>query len=254
MSIFGRFKDIMSSNVNALFDSWEDPVKMTDQYLRNMAKDLSEVRVATADVMAQQTAASRAVEVQKKEIAKFQTAALKAAQANNVEHARILLAKKNELETDLVPLEEREKIATANSVDVRAAHDKLVRDMQTLQKRKANIAADAAIAKAQEKVAGVGKRGGRRGETALAAFDRLESKTKERRDKASAMSQLHTPLECDATALTNLYASGGGFALESELEALMSQAGNPITKAESADCEIEALLSAIQDGDSDENS
>ena len=38
--IITRFKDIMSSNINALLDKAEDPSKMIDQYLRNLESDL----------------------------------------------------------------------------------------------------------------------------------------------------------------------------------------------------------------------
>ena len=38
--ILNRFKDIMSSNINALLDKVEDPNKMIDQYLRNLESDL----------------------------------------------------------------------------------------------------------------------------------------------------------------------------------------------------------------------
>ena len=38
--ILSRFKDIMSSNINALLDKVEDPMKMIDQYLRNLESDL----------------------------------------------------------------------------------------------------------------------------------------------------------------------------------------------------------------------
>ena len=41
MGIITRFKDIMSSNVNALLDKMEDPEKMIDQCLRNLNSDLS---------------------------------------------------------------------------------------------------------------------------------------------------------------------------------------------------------------------
>ena len=36
MGILSRFKDIMSSNINALFDKMEDPEKMIDQVLRDL--------------------------------------------------------------------------------------------------------------------------------------------------------------------------------------------------------------------------
>ena len=38
-SIISRFKDIMSSNINALLDKVEDPSKMIDQYLRNLESE-----------------------------------------------------------------------------------------------------------------------------------------------------------------------------------------------------------------------
>lgn len=51
MSIIGRFKDIMSANINALLDKAENPEKMADQYLRNMNSDLAKVKAETAAVI-----------------------------------------------------------------------------------------------------------------------------------------------------------------------------------------------------------
>ena len=45
--ILSRFKDIMSSNINALLDKVEDPNKMIDQYLRNLESDLGKVKAET---------------------------------------------------------------------------------------------------------------------------------------------------------------------------------------------------------------
>ena len=65
MSILSRFQDIISSNVNALLDRMEDPEKMIDQYLRNLSKDLAEVKQNTASVMAEETKAKRLVDENK---------------------------------------------------------------------------------------------------------------------------------------------------------------------------------------------
>ena len=43
MSILSRFTQIIASNVNALLDKAEDPVKMCDQYIAESQKDLEEV-------------------------------------------------------------------------------------------------------------------------------------------------------------------------------------------------------------------
>ena len=53
MGILKRFKDIMSSNINALLDKAEDPEKMIDQYLRDLQEDLRKVKSETATVMAE---------------------------------------------------------------------------------------------------------------------------------------------------------------------------------------------------------
>ena len=47
MGIIQRFSDIMSANINALLDRAEDPSKMIDQYLRNLQKDLEDVKEET---------------------------------------------------------------------------------------------------------------------------------------------------------------------------------------------------------------
>ena len=54
MGILKRFKDIMSSNINALLDKAEDPEKMIDQYLRDHQEDLRKVKSETATVMAEE--------------------------------------------------------------------------------------------------------------------------------------------------------------------------------------------------------
>ena len=59
MGILARFKDIMSSNINALLDKMEDPEKMIDQILRNLQSDLGEVQAETAGVMAEEARAKR---------------------------------------------------------------------------------------------------------------------------------------------------------------------------------------------------
>ena len=61
MGILSRFKDIMSSNINALLDKAEDPEKMVDQTLRNLQEDFGKVKAETAGVMADEKRAKRAV-------------------------------------------------------------------------------------------------------------------------------------------------------------------------------------------------
>lgn len=48
MSIFKRFRDLTLANIYALIEKAEDPIKMTDQYLRDMQEDLEEAERAVA--------------------------------------------------------------------------------------------------------------------------------------------------------------------------------------------------------------
>ena len=41
MGILQRFSDIIQANVNAILDKMEDPAKMIDQYLRELADNLA---------------------------------------------------------------------------------------------------------------------------------------------------------------------------------------------------------------------
>jgi len=88
MSILARFKEIMSSNINALLDKVEDPEKMIDQCLRNLNSDLGKVKSETATIMAEEQRAKRELDECTEDIAKMQSYAVKALEANNETDAK----------------------------------------------------------------------------------------------------------------------------------------------------------------------
>src|SRR5699024_2772126 len=94
MSILRRFRDIMSSNINALLDRAEDPEKIIDQYLRNLKRDLSQVKSETATVMAQEQRTRRQYEECQTNIENMQKYAVKALEAGNEADARKFLERK----------------------------------------------------------------------------------------------------------------------------------------------------------------
>ena len=51
-NMFKRVKTIMTSELNALLDKAEDPVKMLDQFMRDMAEDIRDAETAVAKQMA----------------------------------------------------------------------------------------------------------------------------------------------------------------------------------------------------------
>ena len=150
--ILNRFKDIMSSNINALLDKVEDPNKMIDQYLRNLESDLGKVKAETAAVMAEETRAKRELNECNESIDKMQNYAQKALLAGNEADARTFLEKKEELNTKLTSLQQTYDIARENATKMREMHDKLVKDIASLNAKRDELKAKMAIAQTQEKL------------------------------------------------------------------------------------------------------
>ncbi len=190
MGILTRFKDIMASNINALLDKCEDPEKMIDQYLRNLESDLGKVKAETASVMADETRAKRELDDCNAQIDKMQAYAEKALKAGNEADARTFLEKKQQLTTSKASLEQTYTIAADNAAKMRQMHDKLVKDIASLNSRRDAIKAKVKVAKAQERINKVGS-SVLGANNSMEAFNRMEAKADKMLDEANAMAELN---------------------------------------------------------------
>lgn len=188
--ILSRFKDIMSSNINALLDKVEDPMKMIDQYLRNLESDLGKVKAETTAVMAEETKSKRELDECIDSINKMQTYAEKALLSGNEADARTFLSKKGELNNKLISLQQTYNIAKENSTKMREMHDKLIKDISQLNTRRDELKAKMAVANTQEKLNKVGSSvNGAIGN--MSKFDEMEAKINKKLDTANAMAELN---------------------------------------------------------------
>ncbi|MCL2170339.1 MAG: PspA/IM30 family protein [Defluviitaleaceae bacterium] len=224
MGIFSRFKAIMEANVNAMLDKVEDPVKMIDQTMRQLAKDLAAVKRETAGVMAEETRTRCEADANIEAVKKYIDLAKKALTSGNEEHARVFLNKKNELEAHGTELQSMACAAQKNAVQMRQMHDKLVKDINSLRSRKQNIKANVKMAKATERINEMGS-SGNRVEGALSQFNRFEQQAQERLDRARALTTLNEVPKDEVDSLKELYRGGGGAALDDELAALKIEMG-----------------------------
>jgi len=224
MAALARFKDIMAANINALLDRVEDPAKMVDQYLVNMAKDLAEVKRETAAVMAEEARCKRLLDENAAEAAKFMGLAERALMAQNEDDARVFLNKKQELDAAGAGLNTAYEIARGNAEKMRQMHDKLVKDINELTARKNMIKAKASVAKTQDRVNKFSMPNA--GRSGAAAFDRMEAKVNHKLDAANAMAELNRAPIDEAKALEEKYKSGAANAgVDSELAALKAKLG-----------------------------
>ncbi|HIR88468.1 MAG TPA: PspA/IM30 family protein [Candidatus Fimimorpha faecalis] len=248
MGVIQRFKDIMSANVNAVLDKAEDPEKMIDQYMRNLQDDLGKVKAETAAVMAEETRAKRELDECNQEVEKLQKYAEKAVAAGNDSDARLFLQKKQTVAAQQIALRQAYDSASANAAKMRQMHDKIVKDMENLNQRKAAIKAKVAAAKAQERVNQIG--GSLKGvSNHMSAFDRMEEKANKMLDQANAMAELNEAGQEDSIEdLMSKYDDGSSSNVEDELAALKAKMSGKTEASEQTsgvEDELEALKAKL---------
>ena len=219
MGIIARFRDIMAANINALLDKAEDPEKMIDQLMRNLASDLAEVKEETAGIIAEEKRTEREMQECSKEIAELVQYATKAVQAGNDDDARKFLSEKATLESKLTGLTEAYQLAHQNADNMRAMHDKLVTDINELNSRKEMIKGKMAVAKTQQKINQMTGSAISSANDSIAAFERMEAKADRELDKARAMAELNKGADTKIEDLKEKY-SGADADIEAELAAL----------------------------------
>ena len=224
-SILGRFKDIMSANINSLLDKMENPEKMIDQYVRNMERDLNSVKSETAAVMAQESAAKRKVVECEDEIKKMDTYARKALKSGNESDAKLFLEKKATLQTKLESLNNDKEVAAQNALKMREMHDKLASDIQTLSAKRSEIKAKMKMAKTSERISSLSGAGPNRN---VSAFNAMEEKANRMIDEANAKMELNMPKSDGIDDLMKKYddnSSETSSAVDAELEKMKKEMG-----------------------------
>jgi len=190
MGILSRFKDIMTSNINALLDKAEDPEKMIDQCLRNLNSDLGKVKSETAAIMAEEQRAKRALDECTEEIERMQKFAIKALEAGNEDDARKFLEHKASLVSKQAGLMEAYELARNNADNMRKMHDKLVADIAELEARKDMIKGKLAVAKTQERINKMTSSVAS-ANNSISSFEKYEEMANKALDKANALAELN---------------------------------------------------------------
>lgn len=226
MGILTRFKDIMSANINALLDKAEDPEKMIGQCLRNLNSDLGKVKSETAAIMADEQRARRKLDECTDEINKIQNYAAKAVSAGNDNDARLFLEKKQNLVTKQAELQQLYDSAHANSENMRAMNDKLVKDIAALEERRNTIKAKMNIARTQEHINKMVS-GPSSADSSISAFERMEEKADQMLDRANALAELNNAGNDSIEDLKAKYDNEPGVNsdIEDELAALKASLG-----------------------------
>ena len=173
-NFFKRVKTVVSSELNAMLDKAEDPVKMLDQFMRDMAEDIREVESAVAKQIANEKMLQKKYEEAQKMVEKREEQALKAVEAGNDDLARRALEDKKLHTQTAETLKESYERAKLDSEAVRKKLDEMKAEYYQMKLKKDSLKARAESAKAKTKMnrtlSGIGSDESKRG------FERMEEK------------------------------------------------------------------------------
>lgn len=203
--ILSRCKDILASNVHALLDKCENPEKMLDQELRKAARQLAEVKEATASVMADEKAAQRSYDEALKAAEAEHACAANALKAGDEDAARKFLASEQKIrETRLAMAEKTLAAAKQNTQTMKDAHNKLADDIEWMQGQMNTIKGTLKVAKATETV---NKARGSKADV-TSAMTKYGDKAQRMLDEAQAHAELNAPQPDEMSGLREKYGAG----------------------------------------------
>ena len=223
MGIFTRFRDIISSNINAILDKAEDPEKLIKLMIREMEDTLVEIKAACAGAMASSKKVQRQLDTLHDRIHYWEEKAELAVKRGRDNLAREALVEKRRYTHRMDGLEkeltEHNLLIEQYQDDIRQLEDKLksAREKQRILVQR-HIHADRKI-RAQEEIRRVDS------SEAMMKFDELENRIERMEAEADLVNfGKSTALEAEFDSL------GVDEEIEKELQALKT----PVSKQEDA--------------------
>lgn len=189
MSIFKRLRDLTLSNVYSLIEKAEDPIKMTDQYLRDMQEDLEEAEKSVAAQIALEKKFKLLYEEQEALVNKRDEQANLAVQAKNIDLARRALEEKKNAEqkrNEYKASYDQNKLAADN---LREKLEEMRKQVTELKNKRETLVARVNAAQAQKNINKA--MSGFDSNTALAGLKRMEDKALQLEAEAEASGEVY---------------------------------------------------------------
>jgi phage shock protein A len=215
---FKRVQTYVESELNATLDKAEDPVKMLDQFMRDMAEDIRDAETAVAKQLANEKMMKKKYDDATSMVEKRQQQAVQAIEANNEELARRALEDKQTYVTQAADLKATYEQAASNSTVLREKLAEMKREYEQMEIKKDSLKARAETARTQTQInramSSVGSDESRQG------FERMEEKVMQ----YEAEAETSEDLRAGSRSLDDEFASlKKGSAVDAELAALKQQ-------------------------------
>ncbi|MCR5543744.1 MAG: PspA/IM30 family protein [Eubacterium sp.] len=189
MGILSRFKTIMASNINAIFNKDEKhPEKAIEKYLDQLKYDLGQVKSETAAHEMDVRRSRMAYEEKRAEVDKLNRYISKAEEAGNTSDVVVYQTKLDGASLELEKLEAKYNSAKVNLDNLNQMNEKLSSDIQTLEGKLQEIKQKMSAASAQEKMNQMAKKAGTANSDEM--FEKMNEKADYALDKANAYAEL----------------------------------------------------------------
>ncbi|GIP38798.1 phage shock protein A [Paenibacillus sp. J31TS4] len=218
MGIFKRLRDLTAASINDLLDRAEDPVKMLNQFLRDMEQDIMDAEAAVAKQIAVEKKFKQQYEEAEEMVQKREAQAMKALEQNNEDLARRALEDKKQHQTRFEEMHKQYVIAKDNADRLRKQLSEMKDEYSKMKNKKDLLVARAEAAKAQKQInqamSGFGSDNAARG------FDRMSEKVLQMEAEAQASSDLR---DSNRTLDDELNKLGSNDGVDDELAALKAK-------------------------------
>ncbi|WP_127584103.1 PspA/IM30 family protein [Paenibacillus koleovorans] len=188
MGIFKRLRDMTMASINDLLDKAEDPVKMLNQFLRDMEQDIQEAESAVAKQIAIEKKFKQQLEEAQEMVSRREEQALKALEQGNEDLARRALQDKKEHQIRVDDFKNQHAVAKTNADRLRSQLEEMKDEFGKMKNKKDLLVARAEAAKAQKHInqamSGFGT------DNAAKGFDRMSEKVMQLEAEAEASSDL----------------------------------------------------------------
>jgi phage shock protein A len=187
---FKRVGTVVNSELNAMLEKAEDPVKMLDQFMRDMEADIREAEAAVAKQIANEKMLKKKLDDAESLVQKREDQALKALEAGNEDLARRALEDKKLQNQHAEMLKGSYDRAKRDADALREKLDEMKREYHDMKLKKDTLKARAESAKTRTKMnramSGIG------GDESRKGFERMEEKVMRFEAEAETSEDLST--------------------------------------------------------------
>jgi phage shock protein A len=217
MTLFKRIRDITSANINDLLDKAEDPVKMINQFLRDMEEDIAEVELSVAKQIAMEKRFKEQRDESTALVEKRQEQAMKALELGNEDLARKALQDKKDQQERLDTFSHEYDKAKVLADDLRHKLEQMKDEFLKMKGRREMLVARADAAKVQTQINHA--MGQFNTDSASRGFARMEEKVSQMEAQAEASGELSG----SSRSLDDEFKQLGDQGVEDELAALKAK-------------------------------